>query len=192
MPLPCRPVCAGNLAAGRRRLADVILPLGRRQSSGVHSARTKKGHQGNDARHEQECLCPFAHSPPPLACRPRVASKMRGDTTIAPMAHRGKRAHWIGGPMASHTPDMQTAPECPRPTLASRPTPLAMRCNHLAALGEFLGYSQPWPKLRVWFLLQRLLAETCTLACGTGKPEVLFVFHARSLPPEGPGINVGM
>jgi len=30
-----------------------------------------------------------------------------------------------------------------------RSTPLAMRGNHLAALGEFLVSSQPWPKLRV-------------------------------------------
>jgi transcriptional regulator with XRE-family HTH domain len=51
--LPCRPVCGDNLAAGFRGLPNVILPFGSRQSSGVHFARTKEGHQGNDARHQQ-------------------------------------------------------------------------------------------------------------------------------------------
>jgi hypothetical protein len=27
-------------------------------------------------------------------------------------------------------------------------SPLAMRGNHLVALGEFLGYSQLWPELK--------------------------------------------
>jgi len=40
------------------------------------------------------------------------------------------------------------------------PTPLAMRGNHFAALGEFLAPSQPWPELKAGFLLQRLRAES--------------------------------
>jgi hypothetical protein len=48
--------------------------------------------------------------------------------------------------------------------------PLAMRGNHFAAFGEFLGYSQPWPELNIRFLVWRLGTKLGTLACGSSKP----------------------